>query len=112
MLVKYRLLLISISITLVLGAALQTLGVELEENHQTSFSYSESEKIVAEIGLLRKQAQVYVKQQNTEKEIETRLKISEAYTELGQHRLGLIELKKAKKSKNLDNQRTLEKIIS
>lgn len=94
MLLKFRLIL-TISITLALSISVNAFAAEKNITTRNAI-YWQNENLADAIDQWQKEAEAYYEQKDIAKRIETILKISQAYAQLGQHRLSLIELKKAK----------------
>lgn len=100
MLLKFKLILL-VLITLVLNINTQAFATEEIENKDAI--YLENDNFADGIDRLQEEAQVYHEKKDTTQEIETILKISQKYTELGQFRLALITLNKAKTYSGLNS---------
>ena len=87
MLLKFKLIL-PILITLYLNINNQTFAAEEIKNREAIFL--ESDKLADTINQLQEEAQFHHERKDTTQEIETILKISQKYVELGQFRLALI----------------------
>lgn len=100
MFLKFKLTLL-VLITLVLNINNQTFAVEDTENKDATFL--ERDNLTNVINRLQKEVQIYHERKDSVQEIETILKISQKYIELGQFRLALIELNKVKSFPDLSS---------